>query len=891
MDLMLHVFPCVPNDAKFPGWSGFNDPATLLKSEQFPANEIDETLDDGDYRFVVYDIPGEESIPRVNLSALPVLEGMGAEVVATVAVVDVDLPGHARWSDLDEATEHVEELLEQGGLLESAACYTTRAGYRLIWKLTDPIPVSKYRSLMRKLMARLKEDHGVDSDPSSDEWNRLFRMPACLRDGALLETAAYLDALYDNSLDPYKFGELEVEDCTGEVAGDHPEPLDDLALDVWKAAYKHPYLKRGLPFPPDDTGSTYGTMRRAIASLAHEGPVTDPEHLFAMLHKSVEATPGRALQEAWKMCVWTASRQQGASLKPADVEARPLNPEPVEAGEWDEWFRVVDKRSSSTLNRLRAGLPFTPKTQAESKLLTAVFSLATKLRITKAGDLYRLFHPSAEASRVDPIKLWEQCEQSAARAEAAAEDAATDDAKMAAIYTQDLPLTVAIPGTSVLYQLDLREETSPTYQLTDKSCLLMHHATYTAPNLPFEAEYTDGDKTRSIDRLLLEYGNSATKVRYVTGQMGASFVPNYEGNALEIGVHALHPQLVPTYHEDVQQWLTLFGGSDPEKFLDWLAVAALTRFPVCAMYIHGLPGSGKSMLLQGLAAMWGGSPVPFANVSADFNESLLASPVIAADEGVPTDRGDLSEVFRNLVANSTHDIRIKFQANATLHACMRLIITANELDALEFRKTLSGRSLQAIVERVLFIEQGSEPVEFLKNLGGRSATAMWAERAPGVPGLIAEHVAWLRENREVKSSGRFLVEGVMTGWHRQFIGQQGIKPDVVKVIALAAKQAARFEKDEAGQALPGVQLRKERGCVLITKEAVATQWSLHGRGDPPRERSLAKTLGQLDEKDRVNISRPRIGRGNPAWGSPAIVITFDTLVDSEYVTMQRLTGE
>jgi hypothetical protein len=891
MSLMLHVFP----QEKFQGWDGTNDPSTLLLSESFPAEELDEPLD-GDGRFVVYTIPGECSIPRINLAALPVLEGMGAEPVATVAVVDVDNADHVPWSSLDEAEAHMVDLLSRAtespeDLLFNAAFYTTRAGYRLIWRLTDPLPIGKYRALLRYIMADLREKYGIDSDPSSDEWNRLFRMPRAVRDGVQLQTFAELDPLAEATLDPYRFGELACnDDFVAEIAGEHPVPMEDLGLDVWKAAFKHPYLKRGRPFPPDDSGSTYRTMRRAIASLAHEGPVVDPEHLFSMVAKTVEASPGRSLQEAWKMCVWTGARQRGLLSKPPEEEQRPLTPDPIDGDEWDEWFRYIDKRYAPTLNNLRAGLAFTPKTQAEAKLLGAVFKMALKLRITEATTLYRMFYPSAQASLVDPMKVWEQCEASAAQAKAEGEGAATDDEKMAAVYTAEQPLTVAIPGTSVLYQLDLREPTHPTYQVTDKSCLIMHYSQMTAPNLPFDADYSDGTKTRSLDQLLLDYGNSASKVRYVTGQRGAAFVPNLDGNALEIGVHALYPELQPVYHADVHEWLRLFGGSDPDKFLDWLAVVTLTDFPACALYVHGKPGSGKSMLLQGLAAMWGGSPVPFANVSADFNESLLASPIIAADEELPPDRGDLSGVFRNLVANSTHDIRIKFQANATLHSCLRMLIVANETDVLDFKKTLSGRSLQAIVERILFIEQGNAPVDFLKALGGRKATALWAERAPGVPGLIGEHLLWLRENRKVQSDGRFLVEGVMTDWHRSFIGQQGIKPDVIKVIALAAKNAAKMWAS-GQQVTPGVQVRKDKRCVLITKEAVVSQWATHGRSDAPRERALNKTLGQLDEKVSVGLTRPRIGNNNPSAGQSAIVVTFDTLVASQYVTLSTLTGD
>lgn len=888
----VHVFERVPQGGKVLGWDGQRDPATLHRSVLWPATELATPVDDGDYRLVVYAVEGETSLPRINLSALPVLEGLGAEVVATMAVVDVDLPGHRQWTSLDEASTHIDALVSaaaEDSLLYNAAFYTTRAGYRLLWGLEHPIPVTQYRSLLTHVMRVLRAEHGIECDPTSVEWNRMFRMPCCIRDGVLLDSYADLDPLSEPLLNPYQWGELEHDrGVAAEVAGDAPEPLDSLTLEQWKGAWRHPYLRKAMPFPPDDSGSTYRSMRRAIASVAHEGDVVDPELLFSLVVGSVDATPERTRQEAWKMCVWTAAKQRGARSKPAPPPpVRPLSPDRIEADTWAEWLRTLDRRQASTLNRLQAGLPFTPKTQARDKLLTTLWSLAFKLQLTDSVVLFRAFYPSAMASAVDPTFVWEQCERVVAQVQAEATQQVSDNVKLASIYCADTPLLIAVPGAGGLYMLDVRNA-APTYQLTDKTCLTLHYDQWLSDRLPFDATFTDDkDKPLPVDSLLRSYGNSATTIRYVTGQRGAAFAPDHDGNALEIGVHALHPDLRPVHHPQVDEWLRLFGGSDPERFLDWLAVATMTRFPVCALYVHGLPGSGKSMLLQGLAAMWGGAPVPFANVAADFNASLLDSPIISADEGVPADKGDLSETFRNLVANSVHDVRIKYQSNATLHACLRLVITANEMDALDFRKTLSGRSLQAIVERVLYLDQGPEPVDYLKNLGGRSATAHWAQRGPGSPGLIGEHLLWLRENRPVSSDGRFLVEGRMTRWHRQFIDQQGIKPDIIKIIALAAKGAARLHGQ---QAVAGVELRRDLGCLFISKEAVVATWNSQGKGDVPRERILNKTLSQIDEKASVSLTRPRIGRGNASAGQRAYVVSFQTLANSQYVTMAMLSG-
>ncbi len=889
--MKLHTF----NTDKLPGWDGTNDPATLTFSQPLDVKSLEEPLV-GDSRFVVYTIEDtDEPIPRLNLPVIPVLEGMGTEAVALVAVVDVDLPNHRQWKSLDEAAEHIETnildvgIADEHDLLYAAAYYTTRAGYRLMWKLSTPLPVTKYRSLMRLIMKKLKDDYDIDCDPSSDEWTRFFRMPCCMRDGVQLETVADLTPLTDTDIDPYSLGELQNnEDFITEIAGNHPSDIAELDLKAWGAAHRHPHLKRGQPFPPDAVGSTYTSMRRAIASLAHEGPCGDAEQLFAMVHQSVEATPGRKLQEAWKMCVWTAARQRGKIMRPPAVVERPLNPAEVEPAQWSEWFRTVDKRYAPTLSQLRSGLAYTPKSQAESKLLKSIFTLATKLRITDAELLYRMFYKSAAASKVDPLKVWEQCEQTAAIAQEQLDKTATEDEKMATMFCLDTPLTIAIPGTKTLYQLDLRDPSHPTYGHTDKNCLLLHYYKHTDPNLPFDADMTtDKGMARPLELILLDYGESAAKVRYVTAQKGAAFIPNTDGNAIEIGVHALYPQLVAREHPEVDKWLRLFGGSDPERFLDWLATCTYTSFPTCALYVHGHKGSGKSMLVEALAAMWGGTPVPFKNVAADFNEALLTSPIISADEGVGSEQGDLSETFRNLVGNSQHDIRIKFQSNASLHSCMRLLITANEADGLDFKKALSGRSLEAIAERVTFIEQDKTPANYLVELGGRAHTAEWATRAPSVPGLIGEHVLWLKTHREVERGSRFLVAGHITDWHRQFISQQGIKPDIIKVIALAAKQAARATA-ASGSITPGVQLRADKGCVLITKEAVVCQWKQHGDRDPPRERILNKTLRQMCEASQVGIRRPRIGRGNASQGQGAFAITFDTLVASQYVTLEHL---
>ncbi|MFG0245703.1 MAG: primase-helicase family protein [Phycisphaerales bacterium JB052] len=254
--------------------------------------------------------------------------------------------------------------------------------------------------------------------------------------------------------------------------------------------------------------------------------------------------------------------------------------------------------------------------------------------------------------------------------------------------------------------------------------------------------------------LLARYSTPAHDVYAVLGQEGHHY--NAATGAMYEGCAAVRPDLKPVYNAQIQRWLELLGGERKDAFLDWLATLLILDKPTCAIYLHGPNSIGKGMLGEGLARLWGGALTSYSTLSASFNERLTKCPLIVADEAIPSGIYDTnaSAIFRQLLGSSQMPLKRKWQAEASLMGCPRLLITANNADALRVREDLTVEDLDAIIRRVGYIKCNNDARDFLEELGGRDTTESWVA-GDG----IAQHILWLHENRQVDPGPRYVVEG------------------------------------------------------------------------------------------------------------------------------------
>ena len=818
------------------GWDGrgpFNDCGfvTLEDLEEFSAPRSTDAMS------VAYLVPGEESFPRLNAAALPALIEADQEPLLHWVFLDIDNPGHARWSNMADATM---ALVFASGWTGMGG-YTTRAGYRLVAPLDPPLPVSLANSFLSQFGAHLQTMPGtkgdLDIDPASYEWTRLMRLPKAKRDGVVIDSVTLLDSL--TPINPHAFG-FTLTAQSHEVGdwGDAPPEPVPLAWEDWQHASDMTWARQGRPVPPDAHGSSYGNCKTSLARIAARGKVDDPHTLASYLWESVLATSGSSLDigELWKLACWVADRQ-ASDVEDVAVHIDGLPAPGMEDSEWLLVRRALSGRMSPYYGKLRDGQPLSPRgTQLEPKTYGLLRHLVEDTD-HPADFYYRAVHASVTTQKKPLLpEVWDKCQAMVLERETSGDS----DARLRKAFVGSNPLTLACPAPGTpLFQLDT--STTPySYLTTSENLIELDFERLTKPGLPFEADYAG----LSVRNIMRDYGGRVDTIAYASGQSGCRY--NSEHSVMHVGTHQL-AQVKAKYHEDVAEWLRLIGGTDPEGLLDWLACVTYTvDQPLCAMYIKGAPGIGKSLLGKGISALWNGPPADYNRaMSGEFNSAMLMSPVLFADEGVVVDRNNQATAslkFRDVVSSTSHTIRALYKAPVNLRGAMRVLVCANDENGLPFKESLGADGIEAIVQRVMYIEADPAAATYLQALGGREGIGdRWAPPT-NEPGAIAEHLIWLRDNRKVQpqEGSRFMVAGKPTHWHREFGARQGIKPNTLQVV-YALLQRARA--GAAGD--PGIYNDEEEEVVWVRARTVLDAWDTLSRSFRAKPAAIKDSLKQL----------------------------------------------
>lgn len=283
----------------------------------------------------------------------------------------------------------------------------------------------------------------------------------------------------------------------------------------------------------------------------------------------------------------------------------------------------------------------------------------------------------------------------------------------------------------------------------------------------------DGVTTKTIQELVRDYGSVASRVTVSLLEQHSRYDP--ETRRL---IEAPCPlrALKPTYCSEVQQWLELLAGTAREVLLDWLAVVTDLTEPCAAVYFDGAPGTGKTLLADGLARLWTTTarPTPLDNAMGQFNDALTTCPLVLADEQVPKDHRGRTRTadLRQFIQARTRTLNRKFLPSATLDGAARLIITANNRELLLSQEHLTSNDIRAITNRLIYIQCASDSAEYLESLGMDTVRTFVTEDK------IAKHALWLRDNRPVQRGRRFYVEGHDSELHRALTVGAGLRSAV-----------------------------------------------------------------------------------------------------------------
>lgn len=786
-----------------------------------PLEEAIDTCWETDAHMVCYQVVGLDTWSRINKVVLGPLRKAGAEVQVTVFFVDVDNPDHAPWTEelaRDFVASVVDAVEYEPVLGEYHLFYPTRNGARFVYLLKDPLQPEEAEGHHRGLV-QLWRRNGVNADVNCSDWTRLFRLPFVTRDG---------DPTWE-------------EDWPFEIEWQKDKVLNARIIS---------------PVSPHEKSNEYAEI------VPVDVPKPDPSEVDALMYETSEKTGKRVLSEWHKL----AKRR----LKNRDCYPCIFDDEPIASlGSRNE---TVQKFVGSA-----CGLLYGVEDWVTPAHIYALFYPAVTLLEPDSGDpdwtntLWRAV-----------CRYWEgedaQHRARKAREENREEYAASVQHQMlegVREWVRNVPEVRGDDHTAFSWLLRHLIAITPNGQ-----CHLMRADGY-FDRMPVRREFLqvrlrsldmqdvipstvmtakDTSKPMTGQELVDAYGFLVYQVEGVCGEVN-SYVEHIETDTpvLKIRLYGRRKDIEPRFDNDVDAWLRRLGGKDYDKLCAWIGNAlAFDEGPIAALSIKGHPGSGKKMLVLGLAEAIDTETYCDGAVFGTFNDEILKSPFVHINEGWGDIRGgrDRADFFRHMVGGDPLKVEEKYRPRITCRIPARLIMTANNLDVVAgvfSHKDMSPEDRDSIRDRIFHIDANDDAKHWLRLKGGLKFTARPGNRWVGGDSgqrsayVVARHFLWLYHAREAKAnpySNRLMVEGSMPdSLIRSMATRSGKAPIVVETV-LHMIESPRFV---------GAVVDVSGGSVHVSSKAVLDHWRNQFAGKTRDSLTMKHVSSSLIGLERKNV--------------------------------------
>jgi hypothetical protein len=366
---------------------------------------------------------------------------------------------------------------------------------------------------------------------------------------------------------------------------------------------------------------------------------------------------------------------------------------------------------------------------------------------------------------------------------------------------------------------------------------------------PFVETFSVDDKGNSkpipYKRLLSDYGHLVSDVRY---KVGPSNVYNKETDVLELGCCWPRRDIKPVYSQEIDTILRALAGEEYEALCDWLAAYLNQDLKPRILYLMGARGLGKGFILRSLAQCYGQEAGLDIDSLYEWNSQLLQCPIIYIDEEAKEPPSPAQ--LRKLIDGPKQALKKKYADSVVMDIAPRIVIAANDHNIFNTATDMTPESIDATKDRFLFIpvQTASRDLFPIDRAEQRHLSAV----------LFPNHIAWLRENREIPLSrrwagrpGNYDVGKLMTvHYNNATIVRDIVLSWLLKLSGPAKSMNAPYTK--GGPVWIGSD-----GAVYLTLTWLQDRWKdLHQK--TPTTKTVVSGLNSAATRTRLNIDEKRV---------------------------------